>query len=74
MGINLRFNEKKIKYSIPKNILSGELKSLNDIEQKNMININYEISKKDVKKKKYNKTNDKNSIYINTNKKNILNF
>ena len=74
MGISLRLNENLIKYSDIKNILSEELKSLNAFEQKNMINITNKILQKDGKTQKYNKTNDKYILYLNSNKKSKSNY
>ena len=61
----LRHNENKIHNRISENILSRELRSLNSEKLENILNNNYEISKKDSTKKEYRKINDKNNIYLN---------
>ena len=52
MANRLRHNENKIHNRISENILSRELRSLNSEKLENILNNNYEISKKDSTKKR----------------------
>ena len=61
----LMHNENKIRNQISENILLIESRSLYSDKLKNILNNNYEISKKDFIKQTYRKINDKNNIYLN---------